>query len=80
MTRSVEWTIENILDGVLTVPHHLIEEPQTESIQQTQTTVANIAPSSSVQNSSDPRLDIPFADRYRRYKAIIIENSGTRLL
>lgn len=62
MTRSVEWTVENILDGILTVPHHLIEEPQTESVP-TQTAMTNIVPSSSVQNSSDPRLDIPFADR-----------------
>ncbi|XP_032664373.1 E3 ubiquitin-protein ligase AMFR-like [Odontomachus brunneus] len=61
MTRSVEWTVENILDGILTVPHHLIEEPQAESVP-TQTAMTNIVPSSSVQNSSDPRLDIPFAD------------------
>jgi len=61
MTRSVEWTIENILDGVLTVPHHLIEEPQEESVPQI--TMTNIVPSSSIQNSLDPRFDIPFADR-----------------
>ncbi len=63
MTRSVEWTIENILDGILTIPHHLIEEPQEESVPQMQTIVTNITPSSSIQNSSDPRFDIPFADR-----------------
>ncbi|XP_036140606.1 E3 ubiquitin-protein ligase AMFR isoform X1 [Monomorium pharaonis] len=62
MTRSVEWTIENILDGVLTIPHHLIEEPQEESVPQIQTTMTNIMPSSSIQNASDPRFDIPFAD------------------
>jgi hypothetical protein len=62
MTRSVEWTIENILDGVLTIPHHLIEEPQAESVPQTQTSVMNIVPSSSIPKS-DPRFDIPFADR-----------------
>lgn len=63
MTRSIEWTIENILDGVLTIPHHVIEEPQAESVPQTQTSMTNIMPSSSIQNSSDPRFDIPFADR-----------------
>lgn len=63
MTRSVEWTIENILDGVLTIPHHLIEEPQEESVPQMQTTMTNIMPSSSIQNPLDPRFDIPFADR-----------------
>lgn len=62
MTRSIEWTIENILDGVLTIPHHVIEEPQAESVPQTQMSMTNIMPSSSVQNSSDPRFDIPFAD------------------
>lgn len=62
MTRSVEWTIENILDGVLTIPHHLIEEPQEESVPQMQSTMTNM-PSSSIQNPSDPRFDIPFADR-----------------
>lgn len=63
MTRSVEWTIENILDGVLTIPHHLIEEPQEESVPQMETIVTNIMPNSSIQNSSDPRFDIPIADR-----------------
>ncbi|XP_011861350.1 PREDICTED: eukaryotic translation initiation factor 3 subunit F-2-like [Vollenhovia emeryi] len=58
MTRSVEWTIENILDGVLTTPHHLIEEPQEESVPQIQTAMTNIVPSSSIQNSPDPRFDI----------------------
>ncbi|XP_011142738.1 E3 ubiquitin-protein ligase AMFR isoform X2 [Harpegnathos saltator] len=60
MTRSIEWTVENILDGILTVPHHLIEEPQAESVLAQMT--ISIMPSSSIQNSSDPRLDIPFAD------------------
>lgn len=63
MTRSVEWTIENILDGVLTIPHHLIEEPQEESVPQMQTAMTNIMSNSAIQNSSDPRFDIPFADR-----------------
>lgn len=63
MTRSIEWTVENILDGVLTIPHHLIEEPQAESVPQMQTSMTNIMPSSSVQNSMDPRFDIPVADR-----------------
>ncbi|KYN01112.1 PREDICTED: E3 ubiquitin-protein ligase AMFR-like [Cyphomyrmex costatus] len=62
MTRSVEWTIENILDGILTLPHHVIEEPHEESVPQMETIVTDITPSSSIQNSSDPRFDIPFAD------------------
>lgn len=64
ITRSVEWTVENILDGVLTLPHHLIEEPQAEFVPQTQTqtSTVHILPTSSIQNTSDPRLDIPVAD------------------
>lgn len=66
ITRSIEWTIENILDGVLILPHHLIEEAQAEFVPQTQTqtSTVHILPTSSIQNTSDPRLDIPVADRY----------------
>ncbi|KAL2751011.1 E3 ubiquitin-protein ligase AMFR-like [Vespula maculifrons] len=64
ITRSIEWTIENILDGVLILPHHLIEEAQAEFVPQTQTqtSTVHILPTSSIQNTSDPRLDIPVAD------------------
>ncbi|XP_015593619.1 E3 ubiquitin-protein ligase AMFR isoform X1 [Cephus cinctus] len=59
VTRSVELTIENILDGRLILPHHMMEEPETEPVAQTQTTVL---PGSFAQNSWDPRFDIPAAD------------------
>ncbi|KAG7202775.1 hypothetical protein KM043_009943 [Ampulex compressa] len=61
-TRSIEWTVENILDGVFALPHHLIEEPQAESVPQVQTNTADISPSPSTQNSLDPRFDIPISD------------------
>lgn len=67
MTRSIEWTVENILDGVLISPHRIIEEPQSESVLQihtstTETSVSLNSPSAPL--SSDPRFDIPLADRY----------------
>lgn len=62
MTRSVEWTVENILDGILTMPHHLIEEPQAEFVPQTQPSMIDTV-SIPLNQNSDPRFDIPFADR-----------------
>ncbi|CAK9803202.1 E3 ubiquitin-protein ligase AMFR [Anthophora quadrimaculata] len=66
MTRSVEWTVENILDRVLISPHHLMEEPQTESVPQIHTNTTEISVSlntaSSTSLPSDPRFDIPLAD------------------
>ncbi|XP_076160709.1 E3 ubiquitin-protein ligase AMFR [Ptiloglossa arizonensis] len=64
-TRSVEWTVENILDGVLIPPHHLIEEPHSESVPQIHTNTTDISVSlntASTQSPSDPRFDIPIAD------------------
>lgn len=66
-TRSIEWTVANILDGVLMSPHHIIEEPQLESVLQihtstTETSVSLNTPSMPL--PSDPRFDIPLADRY----------------
>ncbi|XP_043463137.1 E3 ubiquitin-protein ligase AMFR-like isoform X1 [Leptopilina heterotoma] len=55
VTRSVELSIENILDGRLTLPHHVIDEPETET--QTQS-MAHILPSKETQNSWNPHLDI----------------------
>ncbi|XP_033185533.1 E3 ubiquitin-protein ligase AMFR [Bombus vancouverensis nearcticus] len=64
-TRSIEWTVANILDGVLMSPHHIIEEPQLESVLQihtstTETSVSLNTPSMPL--PSDPRFDIPLAD------------------
>lgn len=67
MTRSVEWTVENILDGVLISPHRIIEEPQSESVLQIHTSTSETSVSlnsSSTPLSSDPRFDIPLTDRY----------------
>lgn len=65
VTRSVEWTVENILDGVLIPPHHLIEEPQSESVPQIRSTTEISVPLNiaSTQSPSDSRFDIPMADR-----------------
>lgn len=62
VTRSVELTIENILDGRLILPHHVIEEPELESVAQAQRTASHILPNPLAQNSWDPRFDIPAAD------------------
>ncbi|XP_031370527.1 E3 ubiquitin-protein ligase AMFR-like [Apis dorsata] len=65
MTRSVEWTVENILDGVLISPHRIIEEPQSESVLQIHTSTSETSVSlnsSSTPLSSDPRFDIPLTD------------------
>ncbi|XP_076652443.1 E3 ubiquitin-protein ligase AMFR [Halictus rubicundus] len=64
VTRSVEWTVENILDGVLIPPHHLIEEPQSESVPQSHTSNTENSVSSNAASTSptDPRFDIPIAD------------------
>ncbi|XP_046747934.1 E3 ubiquitin-protein ligase AMFR-like isoform X1 [Diprion similis] len=61
-TRSIEITIENILDSRLLPPHHVIEEPEVEPATTTQTTTAHILPIPLVQDTLDPRLDIPAAD------------------
>ncbi|XP_012272037.1 E3 ubiquitin-protein ligase AMFR [Orussus abietinus] len=53
VTRSVELTIENILDGRLTLPYHLIEEPEAEPVSRTQTTTTHVWPSPLTQNSWD---------------------------
>lgn len=66
-TRSIEWTVANILDGVLMSPHHIIEEPQLESVLQIHTSTTETSVSlntSSMPLPSDPRFDIPLADRY----------------
>lgn len=34
LTRSVEITIENILEGRITLPHHVIEEPELDMLTQ----------------------------------------------
>ncbi|CAD1473324.1 unnamed protein product, partial [Heterotrigona itama] len=65
MTRSVEWTVENILDGVLISPHHIIEEPQSESVLQIHTSTMETSVSLNTPSAplpSDPRFDIPLAD------------------
>lgn len=62
ITRSVELTVENILDGRLTLPHHVIEEPETESLNLTQSITSRILPSPMAQKTWDPRFDIPVAD------------------
>ncbi|KZC04470.1 PREDICTED: E3 ubiquitin-protein ligase AMFR-like [Dufourea novaeangliae] len=65
VTRSIDWTIENILDGVLVPPHHLIEESQSESVPQIHISITEINVSLNSASGSpptDPRFDMPVAD------------------
>ncbi|XP_017877816.1 E3 ubiquitin-protein ligase AMFR-like [Ceratina calcarata] len=61
ITRSVEWTVENILDGVLNSTFHLMEEPEPESYIEIHTRSSES--SNSLDSlSADPGLEIPLAD------------------
>ncbi|XP_043276997.1 E3 ubiquitin-protein ligase AMFR-like [Venturia canescens] len=62
ITRSVELTVENIFDGRLTVPHHVIEEPEMESVNLTPSVTSRILPNPLAEKTWDPSFEIPAAD------------------
>ncbi|KAH0539644.1 E3 ubiquitin-protein ligase AMFR-like isoform X1 [Cotesia glomerata] len=76
ITRSVELTVENILDGRLTLPHHVIGEIEPETSTQTQTSSNHILPSPVTSKTWDPKFDVPVVDRLSPSNDIIqiVEN------
>ncbi|XP_057318277.1 E3 ubiquitin-protein ligase AMFR-like isoform X2 [Microplitis mediator] len=62
ITRSVELTVENILDGRLTLPHHVIGEIEAETSTQTQSSNNHTLPSPVTSITWDPKFDIPVVD------------------
>ncbi|KAK0177550.1 hypothetical protein PV328_001591 [Microctonus aethiopoides] len=63
ITRSVELTIENILDGRLILPHRVIGELEAEPVTQNQSVTNHILPNTLTDKLWDPKLDITVPDR-----------------
>ncbi|XP_034944074.1 E3 ubiquitin-protein ligase AMFR-like [Chelonus insularis] len=62
ITRSVELTVENILDGRLTLPHHVMNELEAEPATQNQSVSTHILPSQLTPKTWDPQFDLPIVD------------------
>ncbi|KAK0074588.1 hypothetical protein PV325_008111, partial [Microctonus aethiopoides] len=62
ITRSVELTIENILDGRLILPHRVIGELEAEPVTQNQSVTNHILPNTLTDKLWDPKLDITVPD------------------
>ncbi|XP_063981149.1 E3 ubiquitin-protein ligase AMFR-like [Diachasmimorpha longicaudata] len=62
VTRSVELTVENILDGRLLLPHHVLGELESEPVTQAQQVTNHIMPTSLPQKPWNPQIELPVAD------------------
>lgn len=64
LTRSVELTVENILDGALTLPHHLIEEPRIEPRMDIPDVTPQFDTNANDQSDNDGRFDLNMSEAW----------------